>query len=464
MNVGGILIAGPAKSALQGSVTVPGDKSMSHRAVMLASLADGMTEIHGFLPGEDNLATAQMFVDMGVTIDWLNDEKTSLRVHGVGLHGLTQPKAMLDAGNSGTCVRLMTGVLAGQSFTTTMTGDASLCKRPMKRVVDPVRKMGAEVEGGDGGNLLPITIQPAATGHPLKAIHHISEVASAQVKSCVLLAGLFAEGETTVVEPRPTRDHTERMLPLFGQPVHVDDEGVIHLNPTGKLTAPKQPVHIPADPSSATFFAVAASLIEGSDITLERIGMNPLRHGWSRILVDMHAKLELENEGQVGEEAVADIHIVSQKLAGVHVNPADVPDAIDEFPVLFAAASLADGVFELTEAEELRVKESDRIAVMAKALMAAGADIEERTDGVRIVGGRLQGGCTVDAEGDHRIAMAMAVAAQCAEAEIIIENAAAIATSFPDFVPLAKQLGMNVDWKDDAGAGAGNAHGTSNHE
>jgi len=441
LNVGGTLIAGPAKGALKGRVTVPGDKSMSHRAVMLASLADGITEIHGFLPGEDNLATAQMFVDMGVTIEWLNDEKTSLRVHGVGLHGLKEPTKMLDAGNSGTCVRLMAGVLAGQDFPVTMTGDASLCKRPMKRVVDPIRRMGATV--GDGGNLLPITIQ----GGSLKAIHHVSEVASAQVKSCVLLAGLFAEGETTVKEPRPTRDHTERMLPLFGQGVEVDAEGVIHLSPVGRLTAPKEPVYIPADPSSATFFAVAASLVAGSDVTLERIGMNPLRNGWSRILADMSGSLSLENEDLVGRESVADIHVLATKLKGINVNPADVPDAIDEFPVLFAAASLAEGEFLLTEAEELRVKESDRIAVMAKALIAAGAEIEEFPDGARIIGGTLKGDCTVDAEGDHRIAMAMAVAAQCAEHEMTIENAAAIATSFPSFVPLAQQLGMNVRWE-----------------
>jgi len=450
MNVGGTLIAGPAKGALKGRVTVPGDKSMSHRAVMLASLADGVTEIHGFLPGEDNLATAQMFVEMGVTIEWLNDEKTSLRVHGVGLHGLKQPKGVLDAGNSGTCVRLMTGVLAGQSFAVTMTGDASLRKRPMKRVADPVRSMGATVEGEDGGNLLPITINAnPIRGGTLKAINHVSEVASAQVKSCVLLAGLYADGETTVKEPRPTRDHTERMLPLFGQTVTVDDDGVIHLQPTGRLTAPSEPVYIPADPSSATFFAVAAALVPGSDVTLERIGMNPLRNGWSRILSGMHGEFVLENEGLVGEESVADIHVHASHLSGLHVNPADVPDAIDEFPALFAAAALADGEFILSEAEELRVKESDRIAVMARALIAAGASIEEFSDGARITGGELKGGCRVDAEGDHRIAMAMAVAAQCAEQEIIIDNAAAIATSFPGFVDLARQLGMNVHWQEE---------------
>jgi len=443
MNIGGTLIAGPAKGALTGRVTVPGDKSMSHRAVMLASLADGVTEIHGFLPGEDNLATAQMFVDMGVTIEWLRDDKTSLRVHGVGLHGLKQPEKMLDAGNSGTCVRLMAGVLAGQPFDVTMTGDASLCKRPMKRVVDPIRKMGATVTGHDDGNLLPITVR----GGKLRAIDHISEVASAQVKSCVLLAGLFAEGETTVQEPRPTRDHTERMLPLFGQPVEVDDDGVVHLNPVGRLIAPTEPVYIPADPSSATFFAVAASLVPNSDVTLERIGMNPLRNGWSRILAGMNGSLSLENQDRVGREEVADIHVVASRVKGIHVNPADVPDAIDEFPVLFAAATLAEGEFLLTEAEELRVKESDRIAVMARALIAAGAAIEEFPDGARIVGGGLKGGCDVDAEGDHRIAMAMAVAAQCAEEDIVIANAAAIATSFPSFVTLAQQLGMNVRWE-----------------
>ncbi len=442
MNVGGTLIAGPATRGLSGEVSVPGDKSMSHRAVMLAALADGTTEIHGFLPGEDCLATAEMFVQMGVSIDWLNDEKTSLRVHGVGLHGLKKPENILDAGNSGTCVRLMMGVFAGQGFDVTVTGDASLQVRPMKRVADPVRNMGAMVSGE--GDLLPLTIH----GGKLKAIHHVSKVASAQVKSCVLLAALFAEGETTVSEPRPTRDHTERMLPLFGQPVTVDDAGLIYLQPTGKLTAPKEPVYIPADPSSATFFAVAASLVKDSDITLERIGMNPLRNGWKRILADMQGAMDLQNEALVGEESVADIHVRYRGLSGVQVNPADVPDAIDEFPVLFAAASLANGIFVLTEAEELRVKESDRIAVMAAALLAAGANFAEKPDGAVIVGGLLQGGCTVDACGDHRIAMAMVVAAQCAESDITIENAAAIATSFPDFVPLAQSLGMNVRWSE----------------
>jgi len=445
MNVGGTLIAGPAAGPLNGEITVPGDKSMSHRAVMLASLAEGITEIHGFLPGQDNISTAQMFIDMGVRIEWLNDEKTSLRIHGVGLHGLKKPHGVLDAGNAGTCVRLMTGVLAGQSFTSTISGDASLCKRPMKRVVDPVRKMGATVEGSDGGDLLPLTI----SGGRLQAIGHVSKVASAQVKSCVLLAGLYARGVTTVNEPKPSRDHTERMLPLFGQAVDMAADGTISLSPTDKLIAPAMAVDIPADPSSACFFAVAASLVEGSDITLKSIGINARRDGWRRVMMGMGADISLSHKSTVGKEPVADIRITAGGLHGMHVNPADVPDAIDEFPVLFAAASLADGKFVLEDAEELRVKESDRIAAMATALQAAGANMEEKPDGAIIRGlAGLKGNIDVDAHGDHRIAMAMAVAAQRADGEIRIHNAAAIATSFPNFVSLAQSICMNVRWRE----------------
>jgi len=449
MNVGGTLIAGPAAAPLQGNITVPGDKSMSHRAVMLAALADGTTDIHGFLPGQDNISTAQMFMDMGVNIEWLNADKTALRIHGVGLHGLKAPKTVLDAGNAGTCVRLMTGVLAGQSFAATVSGDASLCKRPMKRVVEPVQRMGATVTGADGGgeDLLPLTI----SGGRLKAIHHVSSVASAQVKSCVLLAGLYADGVTTVNEPKPSRDHTERMLPLFGQPVDVAADGTISLNPVNQLTAPLTDVAIPADPSSACFFAVAASLVAGSDITLNGIGINPRRDGWRRVMQAMGAGISLSHERAVGEEPVADVRVVAGGLHGMTVAPLDVADAIDEFPVLFAAAALADGEFVLQDAAELRVKESDRIAAMAAALQAAGADMEERPDGAVIRGlASLHGDIDVDAHGDHRIAMAMAVAAQRATGEIRIHNAAAIATSFPNFVALAQSIGMNVRWADKA--------------
>jgi len=444
VNIGGTLIAGPAKKGLQGELTIPGDKSMSHRAVMLASLAEGSTHITGFLPGEDNLATARMFEQMGVRIEWHNPEKTALTVHGVGLHGLQPPLDVLDAGNSGTCARLMLGILAGQSFPSTLTGDASLQKRPMKRVVDPLISMGASIQESHGDNLLPLTIN----GSRLHGVAYQSKIASAQVKSCIMLAGLFADSETRVQEPRPTRDHTELMLPLFGQNVWVDDEKVIRLQPSGTLTAPHESIDIPADPSSAMFFAVAASLVDGSNITLRNIGRNPRRDGGFRILSRMQANITLQNQCMLGKESIADMQVSGCALQGVHVDSTLVADAIDEFPVLFAAASLCEGSFTLTEAEELRVKESDRIAVMAGALKKAGACIEEFPDGAVIHGGKLRGDCEVDARGDHRIAMAMVVAAQGADKPIVIQNAAAIATSFPDFVPLAQQLGMNVFWQD----------------
>ena len=444
LNIGGTLIAGPAKGALKGNISVPGDKSMSHRAIMLGALADGVTHIEGFLPGEDNFATAAMFEAMGAKITWLNDAKTALSVEGVGLFGLQEPEQVLDAGNSGTAARLITGILAGQNFHSVMVGDASLHKRPMQRVADPVRAMGASVDGREQGNKMPLSIR----GGKLKGIDFVSPVASAQVKSCVLLAGLFAEGATTVTEPKATRDHTERMLPLFGQEVERLDALKVRLSPSGKLTAPNATVMIPADPSSATFFAVAASLVDGSDVLLNSIGTNPRRDGWRRVMMDMEADLSIEAESLVGAEPVADIRVKARRLQGIKVNPNDIPDAIDEFPVLFVAAALSEGTFILEEAEELRVKESDRIATMVAALQACGADITEYEDGAIIRGQQqLKGGVTVDAHGDHRIAMAMAVAAQRADTEIRIENAAAIATSFPSFVDLAQGVGMNVRWE-----------------
>ncbi len=445
MNIGGTLIAGPAQGALQGNITVPGDKSMSHRAIMLGALADGTTKVEGFLPGDDNFATAAMFEAMGAKVTWLNDKKTALEVHGVGLYGLKEPTNVLDAGNSGTAARLMTGILAGQDFHSVMVGDASLHARPMARVAEPVRAMGAKVDGREGGNKMPLSIR----GGKLKGIDFHSPVASAQVKSCVLLAGLFADGETTVTEPKATRDHTERMLPLFGQAVERVDALTCRLTPVGKLVAPKDVVQIPADPSSAAFFAVAASTVEGSNVVLNSIGINPRRDGWRRVMADMQADLTLEAENTVGAEPVADIRVKAASLQGMKVNPQDIPDAIDEFPVLFVAAALSDGTFILNEAEELRVKESDRIATMVAALQACGADIEEKEDGAVIHGKpSLQGGVTVDAHGDHRIAMAMAVAAQKMDKDIRIENAAAIATSFPSFVDLAQSIGMNVRWEE----------------
>ncbi|RME34018.1 MAG: 3-phosphoshikimate 1-carboxyvinyltransferase, partial [Deltaproteobacteria bacterium] len=316
-----ILIAGPASAPLSGSLRVPGDKSISHRAVMLASLADGVTEIEGFLPGEDNLATCAMFEAMGVAIRWKDESRTRLAVEGRGLFGLEEPERPLDAGNSGTCARLMTGVLSGQSFFSVLIGDASLHRRPMRRVVEPMRRMGAHVDGRAGGDKLPLAIR----GGKLKAIRHAPEVASAQVKSCVLLAGLYAEGTTEVIEPRPTRDHTERMLPRFGQPVEVGENGAIRLSPAGRLAAPDDTLRIPADPSSACFFAVAASIVPDSRIRLEQVGINPRRDGWRRILATMGAQLDVMPLEEGGLEPVADIEVRSGRLANLSVDPADVP-------------------------------------------------------------------------------------------------------------------------------------------
>lgn len=437
------LIAGPATGPLVGELTPPGDKSISHRAVILAALADGATEVHGFLPGEDNLATAAMFEAMGVAIEWRDDQKTRLRIRGAGLHGLQEPSAVLDAGNSGTCARLLAGVLAGQPFFSVLTGDVSLLKRPMRRVVGPLKRMGAVIDGRRHGELLPLAIR----GGTLAAIHHTSEVASAQVKSCLLLAALFADGETIVSEPRPSRDHTERMLPLFGQPLSIEDDG-IHLAPRGHLTPPQAPLHIPADPSSASFFAVAATLVPGSSICLKHVGINPRRDGWRRLLRDMGADIRLHDETLLGEEPAADLRVTAARLGNIEVPVTLVADAIDEFPILFVAAALAEGEFVLRQAGELRVKESDRIAAMAAALRACGVQVEELEDGAVIHGGcRLHAAGRIDAHGDHRIAMAMAVAAQRADAEIVIDNAGAIATSFPDFVPMGQRLGMNLRWQ-----------------
>lgn len=438
-----ILVAGPPRRAIRGELTLPGDKSISHRVVMMGSLAEGRTEVNGFLPGEDNLATVDMFSRMGVKTEWLNSEKTHLLIHGVGLTGLMEPEDVLNAGNSGTCARLMAGVLAGQDFYSVITGDASLRNRPMDRIVAPLRAMGATLDGRKRAGRLPLSIR----GGNLRGIQHRSPVASAQIKSCVLFAALFAEGETSVTEPSRSRDHTERLFPVFGQRVDVCDR-TIRLSPARSLHAPDAAISIPADPSSASFFAVASSLLPGSKVRLCRVGVNPRRDGWRRILLSMGARLSLERETCLGAEPVADIVIHAADLHGVAVDKADVVDAIDEFPVLFVAAALAEGEFILTGAEELRAKESDRIETMASALRKMGADVEPLPDGIHIQGrSGLKGGIRIDAAHDHRIAMAVSVAAQRADGEVEIENAEAIVTSFPDFVPMAQCLGMNMCWK-----------------
>ncbi|MGO1395270.1 MAG: bifunctional prephenate dehydrogenase/3-phosphoshikimate 1-carboxyvinyltransferase [Halomonas sp.] len=424
----------------QGRLRVPGDKSMSHRSIMLSALAEGVTEVKGFLEGEDSLATLQAFREMGVAIEGPHQGKVT--IHGVGMHGLKAPAGPLYVGNSGTAMRLFSGLLAGQAFDSELTGDESLTKRPMGRVADPLRLMGATIDTAEGGRP-PLKIRGGAA---LKGIDYDMPMASAQVKSCLLLAGLYAEGETRVREPAPTRDHSERMLNGFGYAVSREGD-TCWLQGGGKLTAGS--IDVPSDISSATFFLVAAAITPGSDITLEHVGINPTRIGVINILTLMGADLALDNEREVGGEPVADIRIRYVPLKGIDIPVDQVPLAIDEFPALFIAAANAEGVTRLRGAEELRVKESDRLQAMADGLAILGVQHSVVEDGIDIVGnGDAQkasyGGGRVDSLGDHRIAMAFAIASLRASDEIVIEDCANVATSFPDFVALATRIGMGV--------------------
>jgi 3-phosphoshikimate 1-carboxyvinyltransferase len=423
-----------AGSPLRGRIRVPGDKSISHRSMMLGSLARGVTEVEGFLEGEDTRATAAAFRAMGVRIEGDGGRRT---VFGAGQGGLKAPAQPLDLGNSGTGMRLMAGILAAQSFPATLVGDESLSRRPMKRVVEPLRRMGASIATKEGG-LAPLAFAPVDR---LAAIDHVTDVPSAQVKSCVLLAGLHAQGTTRVREAHPTRDHSERMLRAFGAEVRERD-GWIEIDGGAKLTGTR--IVVPGDFSSAAFFLVAASLVPGSELLVEGVGVNPLRTGLLQALWAMGARIEVERERTEGGEPVADLRVRHAPLHGIEVPEALVPDMIDEFPVLFAAAALAEGRTIVRGAAELRVKESDRIAARAAALRALGATIEETPDGAAIDGGRLRGGA-VDSRGDHRIAMASAVAAQCAGGDVAIRDCANVATSFPGFIELAQSAGMNVE-------------------
>jgi 3-phosphoshikimate 1-carboxyvinyltransferase len=420
--------------SLRGTIRVPGDKSISHRSIMLGSLAEGTTEVSGFLEGEDSLATLQAFRDMGVAIEGPNAGRVT--IHGVGLHGLKQPAKALDLGNSGTSMRLLAGLMSGQKFDVEMMGDASLSTRPMKRVTVPLAEMGAEVATTVAGTP-PLKVKGAATLH---GIHYQMPVASAQVKSCILLAGLYADSTTCVTEPAPTRDHTERMLKGFGYPVNVDGATAC-VEPGGKLTATT--IDVPADISSATFFMVGAAISEGSDITLQHVGINPTRIGVINILRLMGANLEVLNEREVGGEPVADIRVRASRLKGIQIPEEQVPLAIDEFPALFVAAACAEGETVLTGAEELRVKESDRIQVMADGLVVLGVDARSTADGIVIKGGTLGAG-TVESHGDHRIAMSFAMAALRASGPITINDCANVNTSFPGFVALAAGAGLNI--------------------
>jgi 3-phosphoshikimate 1-carboxyvinyltransferase len=419
---------------LHGGVRVPGDKSISHRSIMLGALADGVTEVSGFLQGEDNLATLNAFRAMGVTIE--GPTQGHVRIHGVGMHGLRAPAAALNLGNSGTSMRLMTGLLAAQPFDATLTGDASLSTRPMQRVTAPLVSMGAKIRTTEAGTP-PVSIQGGAR---LQGINYVMPVASAQVKSCLLLAGLFAQGRTCVTEPAPTRDHTERMLRGFGYHVEVQDHRVC-LDGGGHLRA--CPIDVPADISSAAFFMVGATIAPSSDIVLQHVGINPTRIGVITILRLMGADLTLQNEREVGGEPVADIRVRSAKLNGIRIPEEQVPLAIDEFPAIFVAAACADGETVLTGAHELRVKESDRIQVMADGLQVLGIDAKPTADGMIIRGGTLGSG-TVHSRGDHRIAMSFTMAALRAKGVIRIEDCANVNTSFPGFVELAQRAGITL--------------------
>lgn len=420
--------------SLNGTVRVPGDKSMSHRSIMLGSLAEGITHVTGFLNAEDAISTLEAFRAMGVQIE--GPKNGEVTIHGVGKHGLQAPKQPLYLGNSGTSMRLLSGLLAGQDFDCTLTGDKSLSGRPMRRVTQPLALMGAKIETQENGTA-PLHIKGTKN---LKGIDYTMPIASAQVKSCLLLAGMYAEGETSVTEPAPTRDHTERMLNGFGYPVKREGSKASITN-EGKLTATN--IDVPSDISSAAFFLVGASIAPNSDVTLKHVGINPTRTGIIDILRLMGANIEVLNPREVGGEPVADLRVTSSELHGIHIPEDLVPLAIDEFPVLFVAASCAKGETVLTGAEELRVKESDRIQVMADGLQILGIDAQPTKDGMIIQGGQLGGGEVVS-HGDHRIAMSFSIAGLRASAPVTIHDCANVNTSFPEFRDLAKQLGLQL--------------------
>lgn len=417
----------------RGIVTVPGDKSVSHRALMLGGIAEGKTEISGFLPGEDCHATLDAMRAMGVAIEVRSP--TELSVTGVGLDGLTAPGRDLDLGNSGTAMRLMAGLLAGQRFDTTLTGDASLSERPMARIIRPLTAMGAEIGSRDGKP--PLTIRGS---RELKPIDYAMPMASAQVKSAILLAALYARGTTRVTEPAVTRDHTERMFQTMGVEVSAD-AGAVSLE--GQQTLRATAVHVPADISSAMFPMLAALIAEDADITLPGVGVNPTRTGALDILTAMGARIEIGNRRQLGAEPVADIRVRSSELVGQPVDPALVSLAIDEFPALFVAAAAARGRTVFSGLEELRVKESDRIATMAAGLARLGIRVDETPDGAVVHGGDFTGG-DVDSGGDHRVAMSLAVAGTRATAAVRVRDVEAVNTSFPGFGDVMASIGAQV--------------------
>jgi 3-phosphoshikimate 1-carboxyvinyltransferase len=431
-------VSGP----LRGTVAVPGDKSISHRALMLSSLAVGESRIEGLLEGEDVLATAAALRAMGALIE--RGDSGAWRVHGVGVGGLLQPAQALEMGNSGTSTRLLMGLVASHPITATFTGDASLSARPMARVIEPLSRMGAAITASPGQRL-PLMLRGLCPAVP---IEYRLPVASAQVKSAVLLAGLNTPGITRVIEPVATRDHSERMLAGFGANLTVEEsEGTRIIGIRGEAELRPQQIVVPGDPSSAAFPVVAALLVPGSDILVENVGLNPTRAGLFSTLRAMGGSIEELNPRLIGGEPVADLRVRASTLTGIEVPPGLAPSMIDEFPILFVAAALAKGRTVTRGLEELRVKESDRIAVMAKGLRAIGARVEETADGLLIDGTDgepLAGGATVVARLDHRIAMSFAVAGLISRSAVMIDDMTPVATSFPTFIALMRSLGASV--------------------
>ena len=419
---------------LKGELSVPGDKSISHRAVMFGSLASGATEISHFLKGADCLSTIECFRKMGADIREENDGRESrILIRGKGLHGLSAPSSVLDCGNSGTTTRLISGILSGQSFSSELTGDASIRKRPMGRIIRPLRQMGASIESLGGNDCAPLRIE----GKPLHAISYQSPVASAQVKSCVLLAGLYADGPTSVTEPALSRNHTELMLSSLGAKLSRNGTTVT-IEPEPELTGIS--VHVPGDISSAAYFLAAALMIPGSEILLKNVGINPTRDGILRVITAMGGSLEILNRTDSGGEASADLLVRSSSLHGTVLEGALIPTLIDEIPVIAVLAAAAEGTTIIRNAEELKVKESNRLDIMVDGLSRMGADIEGTADGMIIHGGKPLHGALIDSSLDHRIAMAFSVAAMTACGETEILGADCVGISYPEFYRDLKML------------------------
>lgn len=414
---------------IQGEITIPGDKSISHRAVMLSSISKGSSKIQGFLRGEDCLSTINCFRRLGIEIQ---DNVSEILVHGKGLQGLKEPHDILDVGNSGTTIRLISGILAGQEFLTIITGDESIRKRPMARIAVPLRRMGATIEGREHGNLAPLVIR----GGNLKAIDYASPVPSAQIKSAILLAGLYSEGETIVREEVTSRDHTEKMLKALGANIKTQD-GVVTI---GKSELYSQDIEVPGDISSAAFFMAAAAALPGSHLVLKKVGLNPTRTGIVDVLKEMGAEIEIDNFFISGGEEIGDIIIKGTKLQGVNIGGEIIPRLIDEIPVIAIIAATAEGKTTITGAEELKVKETNRITAMVTEMKKLGIKVKELSDGMEIEGPNEIGGATVESYGDHRIAMAMAIGGLFASAPVKVKNSGCIGISFPDFADKLKEI------------------------